>query len=221
MKKIMCLLLLSLPSYLFGQIGLKAGLNFANVTKASSINNNSRSGFHAGLFLGSSKRIIGSRTELIFSRQGYNYKTSTTTGNVNLDYIMLPQYMSINITKYFSIQLGGQMAILLNAKADSSNGTSGSGSGEPYAKMMDYYNKFDYGYGGGIEIHPLSGLLIGARVNISLSKLYDFSSYASGDSPSFIPKVDVKNNLFQIFAGWQFGGDKKKKKDKKETEKSE
>ena len=209
------------PLSLFSQIGIKAGLNFANVTKASSINNSSRSGFHAGVLFGASKGVIGSRTELIFSRQGYNYKSGTNTGNVNLDYIMLPQYMSINITKYFSIQLGGQMAILLNAKADSSNSTSASSSNDPYAKMMDYYNKFDYGYGGGIEIHPVSGLLIGARVNISLSKLYDFSSYSSGESPSFLPKVDVKNNLFQVFAGWKFGGDKKESKRKKEKEKSE
>ena len=75
---------------------------------------------------------------------------------------------------------------------------------------MDYYNKFDYGYGGAIEIHPAVGLLIGARVNISLSKLYDFNSYSSSESASFLPKVDVKNNLFQVFAGWKFGGDKKK-----------
>ena len=216
MKKISLYLLLSFPGYLFAQIGLKAGLNFANVTKASSIDNSSRSGFHAGVFFGSSKGIIGSRTELIFSRQGYNYKSGENSGNVNLDYIMLPQYMSINITKYFSIQLGGQMAYLLNAKADSSNSTSASGN--PYGKMMDYYNRFDYGYGGGIEIHPVSGLLIGARVNISLGKLYDINSYSSTSSPSFIPKVDVKNNLFQVFAGWQFGGDKKKKKEKKEKD---
>lgn len=224
MKKILLSLLLTVPGYLFAQIGLKAGLNFANVTKASSINNSSRAGFHAGIFLGSSKGIIGSRTELIFSRQGYNYKTGQKNGNVNLDYIMLPQYMSINITKYFSIQLGGQMGILLNAKADSNSSSSSAspaspGTGTPYDKMMDYYNKFDYGYGGGIEIHPVSGLLIGARVNISLSKLYDFSSYSSSSSPSFLPKVDVKNNLFQVFAGWQFGGEKKKKKEKKEDDK--
>ena len=108
------------------------------------------------------------------------------------------------------------MALLLNAKADSSNSTAGS---SPYGNMMDYYNKFDYGYGGGIEIHPVSGLLIGARVNISLSKLYDFNSYSSSSSPSFIPKVDVKNNLFQVFAGWRFGVEKKKKKEKKEEDK--
>jgi hypothetical protein len=33
--------------------------------------------------------------------------------------------------------------------------------------------------------------------------------------PSFIPKVNVKNNLFQIFAGWQFGKQSKSSKKKK------
>jgi hypothetical protein len=213
-----------LPVFVYGQmegmgIGLKAGVNFANVTDASSINSSSRSGFHVGAFLApSSKSIIGSRTELIFSRQGYNYKSGTNTGNVNLDYIMLPQYMCINITKYFSIQLGGQMAYLLNAKADSS---SNGGSGNPYAGIMNYYNKLDFGYGGGIEVHPVSGLLIGARVNISFGNLYSSDAYSSGTQPSFVPNVDVKNNLFQIFAGWQFGKhEKKEKKPKKESNQS-
>jgi hypothetical protein len=201
------------------QIGIKAGLNFANVTKASSINNSSRTGFHAGVFLAPpSSGIIGSRTELIYSRQGYDYKSGTNTGNVNLDYIMLPQYMSINITKYFSIMLGGQMAYLLNAKADS---TTNSQSGNPMADgIMKFYNRFDYGYGGGIEIHPVSGLLIGARVNISLSKLYDPNAYSSsnGEPPSFIPKVDVKNNVFQIFAGWRFGKQPESTKKKKQKD---
>jgi hypothetical protein len=205
MKKLITYLAVMLPLSLMAQIGIKAGLNFANVTKASSINNNSRTGFHAGIFLAPPTRgVISSRTELIFSRQGYNYKTNTNTGNVNLDYIMLPQFMAINITKYFQIQLGGQMAYLINAKVDSS-ASSGSGS-TPSGKIMNMYNRFDFGYGGGVEIHPLSGLLIGARVNISLGNLYkDPSAYASGQPSDFIPKVDVKNNVFQVFAGWRFG----------------
>ena len=52
-------------------------------------------------------------------------------------------------------------------------------------------------------------------------KLYDFSSYSSGTSPSFIPKVDVKNNVFQFYAGWRFGGEKKKGKEKKKDDKNE
>jgi hypothetical protein len=213
MKKIIFSLLLVLPCYLFAQIGIKAGLNFANVTKASSINNSSQSGFHGGIFLNASKKIFGSRTELIYSKQGYDYKSGTNTGSVSLAYIMLPQFMTINITKYLQIQLGGQMAYLINAKVDSSNSMN---TGNPQIdKMMSYYNRFDYGYGGGIEIHPVSGLLIGARVNISLGSLYkDFETppSGSGTQPSFVPKVDVKNNLFQIFAGWTFGKKSSKKK---------
>lgn len=213
MKKIFFCLILIMPCFLLAQFGIKAGLNFANVTKASSINNSSQTGFNIGLLLAPpSKKIISSRTEIVFSRQGYDYKTNTNTGNVNLDYIMMPQYMCINITKYFQIQFGGQMAFLISAKADSST-SSGTGS-SPYSKIMDYYNKFDYGYGGGIEIHPVSGLLIGARANISLGNLYkDLGTASPGTTaPSFIPKVDVKNNLFQIFAGWKFGKTESKKK---------
>jgi hypothetical protein len=200
MKKSIAILLLSLSLFAQAQIGIKAGLNFANVSKASSINSSSRSGFHAGIFLAPpSKNIIGSRTELIFSRQGYDYKTSTNSGKVTLDYIMLPQSMSINITKYVSLFLGAQMAFLINAKADT---TTSSGSSNPYEQIMDFYNRFDYGFGVGAEVHPFKGLLIGAKYNISLGKLYKDAQ--SGQMPSF-GSIDAKNNLVQIFAGWKFG----------------
>jgi hypothetical protein len=213
MKRIVMLSLFVYPVFLFAQIGLKAGINFANVTNASSINSSSRSGFHAGIFFGTpNTTLIGSKTELQFSRQGYDYKSGTNTGTVDLDYIVLPQFMAINITKYFQVQLGGQIAYLLNAKVDSSNSMSTGNAS--YDKVMSYYNRFDYGFGGGIEIHPVKGLLIGARINIGMNSLYkDYSAEpGSGAPPSFIPKVDVKNNLFQFFAGWTFGNKSSKKK---------
>lgn len=214
MRKYILLVLIALPAVVFAQgglgFGVKAGLNFANVTKASSINNSSRTGFHAGVFMAPrSKKIISSRTELIYSRQGYNYKTGSTKGEVDLNYLMLPQYMVINITKFFQIQLGGQMAFLLNAKVDSASSTGSNTTG---GKIMDFYNRFDYGYGGGIEIHPASGLLIGARINISLNDMY--KQPEPGQQPSFFPSIDVKNNVFQAYLGWQFGGGKKKKNKK-------
>lgn len=202
MRTTICCILITLPFFAFAQFGLKAGLNFANVTKVSSIDNSSQSGFHGGIIIAPpSKGLMGYRTEILFSRQGYNFKTSTNTGNVNLDYILLPQLMTINITKFFQVQVGGQMAFLINATADSSNNTGGSSNA--YGELMDYYNKFDFGLGGGIEVHPIKGLLVGARLNISLTNLYNIPE--SGQVPSFIPTVDVKNNLFQIFAGWRFG----------------
>lgn len=51
---------------------------------------------------------------------------------------MMPQYMCINITKYFQIQLGAQMAYLINAKVDSGN----SHGNDPASKIMGLYNRF-------------------------------------------------------------------------------
>ena len=213
MRKICLTAVIIVPLFSLAQFGIKAGVNFANVTNASDISASNSTGFLAGIFLAPpSKGVLSSRTELLFSRQGYNYSTNTNTGKVDLDYILLPQLMSINITKFFSIQVGAQMAFLVNAKADT---TSSSGATNPYSGIMDFYNKFDYGFAGGIEVHPFKGLLIGARYNISLGNLYkDPSSYEmnGGQPPSFIPQVDVKNNVFQLFAGWIFGNNSSKKK---------
>lgn len=201
MKRILFCLLILCPTCLLAQIGVKGGLNFANVSNASSINSSSQTGFLGGLFLAPpSKGVMGFRTEIIYSRQGYNYKTGTNTGNVNLDYILLPQLTCINITKFFQIQLGAQIAFLVNAKADSTTSATTTSSGN---QMMDMYNKFDYGFAGGIEIHPIKGLLIGARLNISLGDMYKMPE--PGQTPSFYPSVNAKNNVLQIFAGWRFG----------------
>lgn len=200
MKKTTFLLLLAIPFYSTAQFGVKAGLNFANVSNTSSISNNSKTGFNVGIFLApKSKGLISSKTELILSKQGYNYASGAVKGNADLLYIMLPTYMCFNITRFFQLHIGAQMAYLINAKADS---TTTSGSTDPITDVTQYYNRFDYGYGGGAEVHPIGGLIVGARINISLAKLY--SDALSGQVPSQT-SVDVKQNLFQIYAGWHFG----------------
>jgi len=182
-------------------IGIKAGLNYANITNASSINSSNQTGFLIGMFFSPrSKSIFSSRTELIYSRQGYNYASNSVTGSVNLDYILLPQMMAINITKFLQVQLGMQIAFLVNAKADSSSNSS-KGS---YSSVLDYCNKFDYGATGGVEVHPFKGTLIGARYNISFGDLYQNPAAYTGEQPAFVPTVNVKNNVLQIFAGYKF-----------------
>lgn len=205
-------LLLLFPCTLQAQFGIKAGINFANVTNASSISNSNRSGFMAGIFLAPpSKGILSYKTELIFSQQGYDYNTNSNTGSVKLDYIIMPHLMNINITKLFQLQIGGQVAYLLNAKADSNKTAS---STNPYGALENYYNRFDYGAAAGFEIHPVLGLLIGARYNISFGDMYkNISNPTPGTIPPFIPDVNLKNNVVQVFAGWRFGkNDKKKQK---------
>jgi Tfp pilus assembly protein FimT len=217
MNRITFLLALLLPVTLFSQkdndkkenhsigIGIRGGLNFANVTNASSINSSSQTGFHAGLFLSpTTKSVLGSRTELTFSRQGYNYKTSSNTGSVKLDYLILAQMMAINITKYVQLQIGGQTAVLLNAKADSvKQQSTGNATAD---KIMGFYNRIDYGLGGGIEFHPFKGILFGGRYTMSLANLYKSNTSSTGSMPSFIPggNLNFRNNVVQVFAGYRF-----------------
>jgi hypothetical protein len=105
-----------LPSAKKLGIGVKAGINFSNISNASAINASSQSGFHAGVFLGLGHKLIGSRTELLYSLQGYNYSSDSTRGSVKNDYIVLAQLVAINITKFVQLQLGFQMGYLLNAR---------------------------------------------------------------------------------------------------------
>lgn len=202
MKKIFIYLMLLFPGIMYAQLGVKAGPNFANVTNASSINSSTRTGYHAGIFFaGSSKGLLSSRTEILFSRQGYNFTTNMNSGHVDLSYIILPQFMAINITKFVQLQIGGQLAYLINAQVDSTGGT-----GNPTAdKAIDLFNRFDYGFGGGVEVHPVKMVVAGARVNIGLGKLYKVPE--PGKEYSFIPDINIRNNLFQLYAGIKFGGD--------------
>ncbi|HLY70873.1 MAG TPA: porin family protein [Puia sp.] len=185
-------------------IGFKFGLNFANVTNAASINSGSQTGFHAGIFISPPTRsILSSHTEIIFSRQGYNYESDSSSGSVKLNYLTLAQLMAINITRYVQIQLGGQFSYLLNAKVDSSKPSTGYAGVD---KILSFYNRFDYGFAVGLEIHPYAGIVIGVKYNISLSNLYKQPS-TTDSIPSFIPStssINLKNNVVQLSVGYRF-----------------
>jgi hypothetical protein len=192
-------------------LGLKVGLNFADVTDASDLNTSSLAGFNLGVFLAPHSRgVIGSRTELVFSKHGYNYASDTANGSVNLDYIMLCQYMAIHITRFVEIDIGGQTAYLLSVKVDSTTKSMGGVPNSSTSSLLSYYNRFDYGYGIGAEVHPFMGICLGARYSVSLSNLYKqflSGSTTTGQQPSFVPNtpaIDLKNNVVQVYLGYRF-----------------
>ncbi|RYG30284.1 MAG: PorT family protein [Chitinophagaceae bacterium] len=188
--------------------GLKAGLNFINVKNVRSIsdaNSTSKTGFMAGLYWAPpAAGVIGYRSELIYSRQGYDFKTTSATGTMMMDYVMLPQLMTVNISKYFQLQAGGQISLLVRAKADSVSSSSAPATPK---NAMDYYNKLNYGAAGGVEIKPIAGLIIGGRYNAFFGSLNEqVSSGTTPGLPAFIPKdgKKLKNGLIQLYIGYQF-----------------
>lgn len=193
------LIFCSLSQFALAQIkiGLKAGINFANVTSTPGFSNSNKTGYMiGGYFAAKSNKLIGFRSEVLLSRQGYDYKTNTNTGNVNLDYLLLPQLLTLNFGKKIQLHAGPQIAFLLNASVDSTNGNQ-AGS------LFDYFKRFDYGAAGGAEVSPFSGFFVGARINISFSNANQ-NPPLGGNWPGFVPRLDAKNNVVQLYAGWRF-----------------
>jgi hypothetical protein len=141
---------------------------------------------------------LGFRSEVIFSRQGYDYRTNTQTGNVKLDYLLLPQLTTLNIGRFLQLHAGGQMAFLLNAKVDSSANPSSVPNLE---KAKDYFSKINFGFAGGMELRPFAGLLVGGRYNLFFNLLSDAQA-----RPPYIPWYggNLKNGLVQLYVGYQF-----------------
>ena len=180
--------------------GIKAGVNLTNLKSGSYIQSSNRAGYMIGAYLSpKSKRMLGYRSEIIYSRQAYEFSSSSGYGSVKQDYLLLPQLTTINITRFVQLHLGVQLAFLINASTDS---TSSYSAPEPYGKYMSYYNRFDYGLAGGVEFYPIKNLLLGTRFNMGLGDMY--KSIDPGRQPSAVPAVNTKNKLLQVYAGWRF-----------------
>jgi len=188
------------------KFGLKVGINFNDVSKASSINSSNSQGFMAGLIYSSvNKKLIGYQSEVLFSRQGYDFKTSTSSGEVKLDYLLLPQLVNINISKFIRLQAGGQVAFLVGGRGDSTSfNPSSAPDGSRYKVATDYFNRVLYGFAGGVEIRPFKGLLIGGRINANFNSMQE--QKPSGVLPPYLPRNGeaLKMNVLQLYAGWQF-----------------
>lgn len=184
--------------------GLKAGYNVAWMTGTPAhFEPSNTNGFMVGAFLAPpTKGGIGYRTEIVFSRQGFSYDESGTKQNIKQDYIYLPQLTTFGIGKVVQLQLGGQIGYLLNAKSSKETGSSTE------KKIMDYYNRFDYGFAGGLEIYPFKGLLIGARYNISFGNAFKTPDPSTMPVPMPLPfdptELKGKNSVVNFFLGYKF-----------------
>ncbi len=66
---------------------------------------------------------------------------------------------------------------------------------------MDYYNRFDYGIAGGLEVYPFKGLLDRRPLQYEPGHPQQRSDH---DQSHYAPRVDAKNNAFSLLAGYKF-----------------
>src|SRR5215211_7170878 len=180
------------------KLGLKVGYNWSYITgSAAGFRQETNNGFMVGAFYAPSSKGLGYRTEIVFSRQGYSFDNGGQNTDVMNDYIYLPQLTTYTIGGKIQIQAGGQIGYLLKSRA-----TTGSKD----SSITDVMNRFDYGFVGGVEIFPVGGLLIGARYNLGLGKLFkqDYTSPSPYPLPFDPGTTNFKNGLVQLFAGYRF-----------------
>lgn len=136
----------------------------------------------------------GFRSEIVFSRQGYSFDDGGTDTDLLNNYLYLPQMVTFNIGRFFQLQAGAQVGVLLNSKM----------SGSKDSTIIGLMNRVDYGFAAGIELNPVNGVLIGGRYNLGLGKLYkQYETNATDPYPFPLPfnpeTTNLKNGVVQFF----------------------
>ena len=127
MKRLFTLLTIIVMSQVQAQgldFGIKAGLNYANVSGIEDFNQ--RQGISAGLFAGA--RLgdkLGFQIDALYSQQGaeVDQSISQVISEFNLDYISIPIVLKYYLTENINIHAGPQLGILLNEETNVFNQT--------------------------------------------------------------------------------------------------
>lgn len=170
-------------------IGIKGGLNFANINPSQSAGAtyNSRTGYHFGAFTLFKLSKIGIQPEVLFSKQGTKYSYSTTNVDANFDYINVPIILKIYLMAGLNLQVGPQIGFVSGGDVKQTiSGVTTVQSAKDFVKGSDT----SVAMGAGWDL-PF-GLSIDARYNLGVS-----SNGISGSTTSF------KNQVFQVSAGFK------------------
>jgi len=172
-------------------VGLRAGLNLANQSISASgvsVSPDSRLGF----FVGGYAKIMfsekmGIQPELFYSSVGSKWPDAGSgVQTIKTDYLTLPVFFRYNITDNFHLLAGPQFGILMSASNKDNSGTN---------DIKNQLNSSDFSgvVGAGLDFGPINA---GLRYNFGLSNIE--KNAPSGET--------VKNNVFQIVAGFRLFG---------------
>ena len=168
-----------------GGIGIKGGVNFANVHGSDKDNLGEVSGhtnFHAGVFSQFSfGEFFSIQPEVLFSRKGYKRNDSTFRFN----YFDVPVLAVFNITDNFSVHLGPQVGIMIAAKEDGKE------------INLEPYNTFEYGAAAGLE-GRINRFRLGTRY------VHGFADLRKEDNAGNSINENIKNGVIQIYLGIGF-----------------
>lgn len=180
MKKtlLISIVLLAFSTNIHAQLvrfGIKAGLNYANLT-GSEIQTDAITSYHAGL-VAEVKLTEGFsvQPELLYSTQGASYKNAGEEFRNELGYLSIPILAKINLNKAISLDLGPQASFLMSERKEFDVQDSES---------------FEFGVAAGLGLKITKSIFLQGRYVLGLTE-------ASKDA-------QTKNSVLQVSAGILF-----------------
>ena len=157
------------------QIGVKAGLNYANFS-GTEIQTDAITSYHAGL-IAEIKLLdkFAIQPELLYTTQGATYNTAFGDIKNELGYIAIPVLAKIYLSKSFSLELGPQASFLLSEK----NNFDATDS-----------NTFDFAVDAGLSFKITKNIFLQGRYVLGLTEVST--------------TAETKNSVLQFSAGLMF-----------------
>ena len=178
------------------QIGVKGGVNFANITGDDFGDPDARTSFNAGFVaeIPFSERF-SIQPEVMYSGQGFdvqqfdqdNFLDNDENIEYQLDYIQVPILAKIYLVEGLNVQAGPQIGFKINEEIDyQPNDDAGDIDLEDVSETED----IDISLAAGVEYKFDSGFFIQGRYNYGFTEL--------------IKDYDIHNSVFQVGVGFMF-----------------
>lgn len=164
------------------RIGVKGGLNYANLTGTDIVVNTENyksdaiTSYHIGL-LAEIKLTekFGVQPELLYSTQGASYKSAIQEFKNELGYLAIPVMAKIYLNNTLSLELGPQASFLLSEK-DKVN--------------IEDSKTFDFAVAAGLGVKITKSIFVQARYGLGLTEVS--------------AQAKAKNSVVQVSAGIMF-----------------
>ncbi len=153
-------------------VGLKAGLNMANISGDNTTGIDPKFGVSAGIVTEFElSDVFSLQPEFIFSSQGYQFKESLFFQpekdiKIKINYLNFPVMAKFYVIDNFSIEVGPQLGLLLSEKRDDGDDI----------EDIENTNFIDFGMGFGLGYKMNDGMFFQLRYNLGFSNINDSSN---------------------------------------------
>ncbi|MBV6642660.1 MAG: PorT family protein [Cyclobacteriaceae bacterium] len=175
------------------EVGLKGGLNLANMSSDFEATYESRTGYHLGAYTLIKVANVGIQPELLYSAQGTTYTFSSINQDLQRDlkYFTVPVMLKFYLPLGLNLQAGPQFGFLVNAEGDTYTINGNQVEIQTGQDLKNELKNSDISavLGAGWDL-PF-GLNIAARYLIGVNDIHESE------------EEDSKNRVFQVSVGFR------------------